>query len=97
MQARTGGAVDLDRAGAAHAVLAAHVRPREPQVVTEEIGQELADRHGPLHRPVVDDELDLERFDRLDDALAVQPSVDALATSNSQRRYSTERRSTPRM
>ena len=51
-------AVHQDRAGAAHAVLAAHVRPGQPQVVAEEVGEQLPRRNAGLVALPVDDALD---------------------------------------
>src|SRR5262249_32802089 len=56
------GAIDDPRAGAAHAVLAAEVRARELEIVTQEVGQRLANLDHPLVRAAVDDDADLPLF-----------------------------------
>src|SRR5262249_55247763 len=56
------GAIDDHRAGAAHAVLAAEVRARELEIVTQEVGQRLANLDHPLVRAAVDDDADLPLF-----------------------------------
>ena len=52
------GSVDEDGAGAADAVLAAHVRAGEPEVLPEKVGQGLAHRHLALDGAAVDGEAD---------------------------------------
>ena len=52
------GAVHEDGARAAHAVLAAHVRAGEPEVLPEKVGQGLAHRHLALDGAAVDGEPD---------------------------------------
>ena len=58
-QARADGdAVEVYRAGAAHAVLAADVRTRQPERVPQEVGEEQARLHLFLVPPAVDCDLD---------------------------------------
>ena len=55
-----GDPVQEDRARAADAVLAADVRPGEPQTVAEEVGQQEPRLDGLAHRAAVHGELDLD-------------------------------------
>jgi hypothetical protein len=50
--------VDEDRAGPADAVLAPDVGPREPEVLADEVDEQLAGRAAALPRGAVDGELD---------------------------------------
>ena len=54
-----GGAVEEHRAGAADPVLAAHVRPRQPEAVAEKVGEQEPRLDGLPDTPAVDRELDL--------------------------------------
>src|SRR5581483_10393064 len=56
------GAIDAHRAGPAHAVLAAQVRAREPEIRAQEVDEVLAHGDGAHHRLAVDSQPDLQGF-----------------------------------
>src|SRR5688572_28027154 len=89
-QAAPGGAaVHEDRAGAAHAVLAADVRAREPEILAEEVGERAASRDAGRHVPPVDAEAHRDLVHA-----ASRPTASRTASSASTRtrwaRYSAE-------